>query len=177
MTVNAGDDFMASRLKEHVWPCLMQILRSYDGDKQGEERNILLLHGTIGRSSSRDLLVAVIRCFERIFGFRPVGLALSGLIPTSAAPLFPLLNFPDVLVATTAMDALKAMILIDCDALRRPLWEMAATPLPRSPFSLVIRKTPHASDKLSKYPLATVASNEAQELVDFINGLPEQAVE
>jgi len=136
--VEASDDFMASRVREAVWPWLEQVL--FDASHGGLGRI------QAGQTSSENLLKSALACTSRIFCQRPTGVALSGLIPKIGSFLLPLLDSNEN-VAPLVVQTTESLMQIDSDALLRPLHQLAGKPLAQSPF--------HGMPKRAKIPSTT----------------------
>ena len=194
-----ADDFMATRFRHDVWPCMGQVLENYATCRQNSLRNerpsssSSLLAARTSRSgarnrhypktsdSERNLIVAAIHCLSRVYQHRPAGLALGGLIPSTGVILFPFLNDDDT-IESLCMAALKNMILIDCDALFRLLLEMSGRGLPLCPFGALENTTwKDEGFKGARLAPSQASSNKltqrANELIKFIESLPEQPLE
>jgi hypothetical protein len=71
------------------------------------------------------------------------------------------------------MTALRNMVLIDCDALWRPLLDLSARGLPPCPLG-VLAATENAKEQALGRSPDSVLAKRANELIDFIEALPEQ---
>jgi hypothetical protein len=197
MTVCA-DDFMASRFRQDVWPCIVQVLGSFATSRQGllstEPQSFpspvavsrpvnqkRVFHAQKLSASELGLALGIIQCLARVFGHRPSGLVLAGLIPSAGSMLFPFLESSDddgthEALETICMTALRNMVLIDCDALLRPLLDLSARGLPPYPLG-VLAATENAKEQALGRSPDSVLVKRANELVDFIEALPEQKLD
>jgi hypothetical protein len=194
MTVCA-DDFMASRFREDVWPCILQVLGSFVPSRQGLLSTVpksspsplaasrpgnqkRVVHIQKLSASELGLALGAIQCLARVFGHRPSGLVLAGLIPSAGSMLFPFLDNSDdddthKTLEAICMTALKNMVLIDCDALWRPLMDLSFRGLPPCPLGVLAANENVKEQALVGSP-DSVLANKASELVVFIEALPEQ---
>jgi hypothetical protein len=195
MTVCA-DDFMASRFREDVWPCVVQVLGSFVTSRQATEPQSFPSPVAVSRrsenqtrlryrqklsASERGLAIGVIQCLARVFGHRPAGSALAGLIPACGSMLFPFLESggdddTDITIESICMVAFKNMILIDCDALWRPLMDLSFRGMSPCPLRVLV-----ANDNVKEQGVVgstdTALARKANELIGFIEALPEQNLE
>eukprot|EP00977_Amphora_coffeiformis_P020781 scaffold8471_cov184-Amphora_coffeaeformis.AAC.26 len=155
--VEASDDFMASRVREAVWPWLEQVL--FDASR-----------GSL-TPSSQILLESALACISRIFCHRPTGVALSGLIPKIGSSVLPLLDSHEK-VASLVVQTTESMVQIDSDALLRPLHQLAGQPLEQSPFC----RTPFRPKNSSSTAIQPQSRSQAhaRNLLVSINSLREQ---
>jgi hypothetical protein len=194
MTVCA-DDFMASRFRQDVWPCIVQVLGSFVTSRQGflstEPQSFPspvaisrpvnqkgVVHAQKLSASELGLALGIIQCLARVFGHRPSGVVLAGLIPSAGSLLFPFLESSDdddthKTLEAICMTALRNMVLIDCDALWRPLMDLSARGLPPCPLG-VLAATENAKEQAVGWLPDSVLVKKANELIDFIEALPEQ---
>jgi hypothetical protein len=194
MTVCA-DDFMASRFRQDVWPCIVQVLGTFATSRQGllstEPQSFQLpvavfrpvnqkrvVHAHKLSASELGLALEIIQCLARVFGHRPSGLVLAGLIPSAASMLFPFLESSDdddtyKTLEAICMTALRNMILIDCDALWRPLLDLSGRRLPPCPLGVLAATESVKEQGLGRSP-DSVLAKKANELIGFIEALSEQ---
>jgi hypothetical protein len=194
MTVCA-DDFMASRFRQDVWPCIVQVLGAFATSQQSllsTELQSFPSPVSIFRpmnqkgvvqtqklsASELGLALEIIQCLARVFGHRPSGLVLAGLIPSAGSMLFPFLDISDdddshKTLEAICMTALRNMVLIDCDALWRPLLDLSARGLPPCPLG-VLATTGIAKEQAFGRSPDNVLAKKANELIGFIKALPEQ---
>ncbi|KAL7575531.1 hypothetical protein ACA910_020111 [Epithemia clementina (nom. ined.)] len=132
--VMQADDFMADRFRNHVWPVLSDMLRQdselmTSGDAADKQ---VVVHRNIGstvpqqrehhRIAEKRMLRATVDCLSRIYASRLVGRALSDLIPAAAGLLLPLVALDkEEELSNLSTTALKQMVLVDLDAIWRPL--------------------------------------------------------
>ena len=190
-------DFIASRFKNDVFPLVSQMLGSFAEDLMPSEvRDDLpsydrsssssitirddrrLPKRSTRQASETALIVSMIQCFVSVFRERACGKALAGLIPACGALVLPFLG-EDGELGRTCMAALQQMVQIDCDALWRPLVQLSGSAFPPpKPWLLPSRSLDQATKtKKAEEVLSTPSSllqRRAKELVDFIDGLPEQ---
>lgn len=194
MTVCA-DDFMASRFRQDVWPCIVQVLGSFATSRQGllstEPQSFpspiavslpvnqkCVVRAQKLSASELGLALGIIQCLARVFGHRPSGLVLAGLIPLAGSMLFPFLESSDdddtqKTLEAICMTALKNMVLIDSDALWRSLMDLSARGLPPSPLG-VLAATKNVKEQALGGTPDSVLAKKANELIGFIEALPEQ---
>jgi hypothetical protein len=182
------DDFMASRFREIVWPCLRTILQSSASKRHkrvdlAEQFNVIVPFYDSDRrivdsrsASERSLLLAALHCLSRVFGHRPVGVVLSGLIPTIGTAVFPFLDDEHDGVVTSCVDSIQNMIRIDCDALWRPIHEMAGKLFPVCPL-LPLQAVPLVQGPKNPLPKPSKRALTASKLLSFLRALPEQRID
>jgi hypothetical protein len=110
---------------------------------------------------------------QQIFEHKETGILLSGLIPVIGNAIFPWLE-KGPSISNPAIRTLKSLILVDRDALLRPLMTLADEEILRSPF--------HPSQKQNQVALGKSQSQRtshtyAQELLKFTNSLKEQSID
>lgn len=171
----ASDDFMARRFRDVVWPCICGLMTYFL--KRPDPK--LSAHTSSFAESEIDLLCSMISCCARMFRHQPTGEVLSGLIPAIGGVFIPFLGDENQRVADLCMDSLQAMLCIDSDALRRPLFELAGYSF--RPCPLIVQ-----SDRETGGTVSTIQRNKAvdaansaaekaaQLLIDFMENLPEQ---
>jgi hypothetical protein len=170
MSTSAGD-FMASRFRENVWPCIAKVVGKYVNRRQ-------LLQVQKLSESENDLLVATMRCLFCVFNRWPLGRMLASLIPSAGVMIFPFLQDNDSPVALSCEHALYSMIRIDSDALWPLCIEMSGAGVPPLPISL--RGSVAFSQKQQQIVASGQSHNNklaraAMSLMDFIDALPEQS--
>jgi hypothetical protein len=182
------DDFMASRFREIVWPCVRTILQSSAVKRHrrvdpAEQMNVLALYYDSDRrildsrsESERSLLLAALHCLSRVFGHRPVGIVLSGLIPTIGAAVFPFLDDEHDGVVASCVGSIQNMIRIDCDALWRPIHEMAGKQFPVCPL-LQFQVVSVVQGLTNPLPRPSRRALTANQLLSFLRALPEQRID
>lgn len=171
--------FMIGRVQNDVWPVVVKVLDMYLRDKQGSQK--LLQSSTDVPSDSlwrpklvtarEKLLHSVLDFLSRVFGAQQCGHGISDLIPAAGTMLFPFLE-TDGEVRSRTMKALKAMLIVDCDALWRPLLRLShrrIDPSPLAPQGLVVGSEEEA-EPITPLELA------AKDLVNFVETLPEQSI-
>ena len=162
-------DFMVSRIKDQVLPVAVELLDVYV-QKSKASHNRFCCDSLVSKEGK--LLYSLLDFFSRIYGQRECGLGLSALIPVAGTIILPFLANEGELHVRT-MRVLKIMILIDCDALWRPLLQMSHRPLPPRPFG------PQSSsiNAEDRPECTTPLESGAEELIEFIESLPEQTIE
>lgn len=176
-----SEDFLVSRIKEEVWPVTAELLGLYVQDETSTSRKQLGCDALVSKATLRPksfvterdkLLFSILDFLSRIFGKQDCGQGLSSLIPAAGTILLPFLAQEGELQART-MRALKIMMLIDCDALWRPLLQLSNRPFPPQPFGPQSEAVAVHKDRDCTTPLELAA----KELVEFIESLPEQDLE
>jgi hypothetical protein len=109
-----------------------------------------------------------------VFGHRPVGVILSGLIPSVGAQLFPFLEDESESIISACIGALHNLLTIDCDALWKPLVAMSGQTIPACPLK--------GFSKDEVKPVETTLPSKslrhiANELLLYIESLPEQTLD
>lgn len=171
---------MISRTKDQVWPVVAELLDVYVQESKASSYHLscdseVTSDATRRRSFATErekLLFSILDFLSRIYGERKCGLGLSSLIPVAGTLVLPFLATEGELHAR-AMKALKTMMLIDCDALWRPLLQLSHRPLPPSPFGLQ-RSIVVVEDR---YECSTPLELGAEELIGFVESLPEQSID
>jgi hypothetical protein len=192
--VEGSGSFMADRVKNEVWPILSKQLdlfiakrtNSHFHHHNNTSTKKTLLVEDLCRGSGRKLsgssdwqtsetilILAVLKCLERVFGEKDCGMALSSLVTSAGTLLLPFLDDNDEKISNASFNALQKIVEIDCDALWRPLLHLSGQWMPlhplRSPLSV---KEDTASLALPTHLLA----RKAQELITHIESLPEQII-
>jgi len=142
--------------------------------------------------SERQLALSILQCLNRVFLQEECGKALEVILPTAGSMLLPLLDVElEFQVGALTMDCLKSMLQIDCDVLWRPLLELSGgiSPCPLrihpddskchvGPISSLDTRTndeKKGPSELSDKGSHLLASR-CQELLDYVDTLPEQSV-
>ena len=88
--------------------------------------------------------------------------------------ILPFISYEDP-IGATAMDTMKAMLRIDCDALWRTLLSTSGRGLPPNPYDemLLPKETGFVVREASVLSLLQIR---AQELLNFADALPEQNI-
>jgi hypothetical protein len=172
-----SDDFIASRFREHVWPCLCKIMEYFNN---GSDR---LCFSTVGSpkyqfptskkysASDIQMLLAAIECISRIFAHEPTSKVLSDLLPRAGTYLLPLLHFGYENVEQRSFQAVKNILRSDYDCIWRTLVCLSGQKLPPNPLisankiAAMPSESPAVSQELSEY---------AQLLIEYVDALAEQ---
>ena len=166
----SSDGFFADRYENDTYPIIAKLMQDLLPKSEG----------VLDRKHS--LLLPILRCFECSFdsGCR---YGLAGLIPSAGTMIFPLLSFNGP-IGDAAMDAVKAMLTVDCDALWRGLHALSGRSFPCNPLnSAATRRIEPSSKSVTAVTVARshrtqgcddISSLKAGELLDFIDGLPEE---
>lgn len=174
-------DFMVGRIKDEVWPIVAELLDLFVQQEKVASHKQLSCDSLVAKDAPlkktfvgerEKLLFSVLDFLSRIYGERKCGLRLSTLIPTAGTLILPFLANKGEL-QVRAMRALKQMMLIDCDALWRPLLQLCCRPLPPRPFDSQGFIMEVKDTRTCTTPLELAA----EELVDFIEALPEQPLD
>jgi hypothetical protein len=176
-----ANDFMATRFRQLVWPCICDVVGQYiqnelnPNDRKNNETAKLEHIGSRNLAySNKVLVVAVMQCLDRVFGHRPAGEALCGLIPSAGTLIFPFVESEDTDIEKSCIEALKSMLCIDCDTLYGFLLEMSGERIPLCP--LFIRRKQQASLVTKTSCNSPKIKRSALSLLEFIDSLPEQAL-
>jgi hypothetical protein len=178
-----SESFMVSRIEEQVWPITAKLLDMYVQQEKKNSHKQLSCDTLVSKdaipkktfvSEREKLLFSMLNFLTRIYRQEGCGEGLSGLIPAAGTILLPFLANEGEL-QTRTMRALKTMMLIDCDALWRPLLQLSHRPLPPNPFGGVLQSSVDVTvhDNENKTPLELAAN----ELVEFVEALPEQPLD
>lgn len=174
--------FLVDRIRQQVWPIIAELLDIYvrlekeTSHKQLSTDNLAsneLVQKKTVVTEREKLLFSIVDFLSRIYSQRECGMGLADLIPTVGTIIIPFLaNYGELRDRT--MRALKTMMLIDCDALWRPLLQLSHRPLPPRPFghedACITVANPNEK-------CTTPLELAAVELVAFIEALPEQTLE
>mmetsp|Transcript_3264 Transcript_3264/g.4871 ORF Transcript_3264/g.4871 Transcript_3264/m.4871 type:complete len:759 (-) Transcript_3264:965-3241(-) len=160
--------FMWSRIQGDVWSTCSSLLGSFL-EKKSKTASIVEIHSPILTGNER-LLLSLFNFFIGVFNQRELGLKAAPLISSIGAMLIPFIA-DKAPIGEKAMKTLKSMIIIDNDALWRPLFATSGQGQPSHPF---IRVNSSQAITMPGQPLCLLQSR-AQELLDFSNSLPEQA--
>lgn len=154
-----SEDFMARNFRSVVWASMSDVLSNY-------KQSSLLA------ASDVDLLQSIFSCIVRVFSCRDLSRSLHGLIPTIGYRLLFFLDAKKKEVVLSCIDCLQHLLRVDYDALTRPLTELAGLVLPQCPFDRSLdalqQQQPRKKCQASLY---------AQQLLDFIEKLPEQDID
>lgn len=192
-----SSDFIVGRFKNDIFPLVSQLLASFAGDVLPSDiadslpscdnlnSTVLRTFDVTENSSTRqasetNLLISILNCFAGVFHESACGRSLTGLIPTAGTLVLPFLGERDTRTAIACIEALKQMVIIDCDALWRPLvllsgrhfpptksWNLPLNRL-RDLFEVVHTDADEAN------AASQLVGLRAREVVDFIENQPEQ---
>jgi hypothetical protein len=173
--------FLVDRIRQQVWPIIAELLDVFvrlgkeTSRKQPSTDNLAfneLVQGETVVTEREKLLFSILDFLSRIYGQRECGMGLTDLIPTVGTIIIPFLANHGELRDRT-LRALKTIMLIDCDALWRPLLQLSHHPLPPRPFGHKDSCTAVVNpDQECTTPLELAA----EELVAFVDSLPEQTL-
>ncbi|GAX20756.1 hypothetical protein FisN_7Hh067 [Fistulifera solaris] len=166
----ASDDFMARRFRDVVWPSIGGLMTHFL--KRSNPQQSALACQFL--ESEIELLCSIISCCGRMFKHRETGEALAGLIPSVGGIIFPFLGDENQQVADLSNDTLKAMCLVDSDALRRPLFELAGISFRACPLFDQSQNTVTLTGRNAIHSKDVTAKAAAKILIEFIESLPEQ---
>ena len=178
-------DFIASRFQNDVWPIMATqlgfLIETHSetsnprDDKKSKFRfdmEAQTIHRKSWHDSERFLILAMMDCVHRLFSLEECGQSLSGLVSQIGTVLLPFLDDGDAAIVEEASHALKAMFSVDCDALWRPLLQLAGQPFPPCHLRRPLSTT--SSELIpSSFPTGRLAEK-ARELIAYIESLPEQ---
>ncbi len=162
-----SDSFFSDRFKNDVYPVLARLLES------AERGNVLLEDVRHSHDAKRhSLLLSILLCLKHTFE-SSCGRDLVELIPSCGSMIFPMLS--DDHVGDASVETIKAMLMIDSDALWRGLHKLSGRSFPRNPLHLI----PHLSSNSLTHGGSTpafdnAAKQNAKKLLNFIDTLPEQ---
>ncbi len=155
-----SDSFFSDRFKNDVYPVLVRLLES---DKRG---NFLL------EDDWHSLLLSILLCLKRTFE-SSCGRDLVELIPSCGSMLFPMLS--DEHVGDAAVETIKAMLIIDSDALWRGLHKLSGRSFPRNPLHVIPHFPSNSLTQSGSTPaFGNATKQNAEKLLNFIDALPEQ---
>lgn len=178
-----SDDFMVDRLKQQVWPVTASLLDMYVQEEKRNTRKQLGTDSLVLKDAKTSkwpvtererLLFSMLEFLTRIYSQRQCGRGLSDLIPSAGTIVLPFLAKEGELQART-MQTLKAMLLIDCDALWRPLLNLGHQQIPPCLFGA--RESPVAIITKGRCDSMTPLESAAKDLMEFVESLPEQPLD
>jgi hypothetical protein len=163
-----GGSFMYGRLEEDVWPECINILKVI----LLEEHNRRAVMKHVDTTDKDKLLISILKLFQKIFSQSELGVQASSMISSTGSVILPFVNDPGV-VGNYAMEAVRSMLKVDCDALWRPLLSSCNETLPGKP--LQYQKNVSMSSDVVPVKRSLLQSR-AEELMDFGKRLPEQGL-
>jgi hypothetical protein len=165
----ASDDFIVGRLKEDVWPILQKLIGMFHGQNMISSPSGLQRRPEL--TGKEKLIMAILRFLTMVFGRSTLGRGLAGMIESTGTLTFPLLAQCDP-IGSYAMDALKAMLRIDSDALRRALYSTSGHAFSSS-FVMVMNGS--AEFSISQTSCSShLLQQHASQLIKYVESLPEQ---
>jgi len=181
--VKCAGGFIASRFKNDIFPLMSQMLGSFAEDLAASEgKNCFSLYNDAGfsksahprQTSETSLIVSIVQCLASVFREPSCAEALAGLIPVAGALVLPFLGEKGEL-GIASVNALQSMLQVDADALLRPLVQLSAQSFPPpKPWLTSSNSEQERSGSEKDLFAPSLLQRRAKELVDFINGLPEQ---
>jgi len=177
-------DFMVGMIRDEVWPVTAQLLDLYVQQEQKATRKQLSYDSLVLKDAPRKrsfvterekLLFSILDFLSRTYAEQKRGSRLSGLVPAAGTMLLPFLAKEGELLMRT-MKALKLMMLIDCDALWRPLLQLSHRSFPPRPFDSQEQSSSRVVVE-EQYKCTTSLELAAKDLVEFIESLPEQSLD
>lgn len=184
-----SDGFFVDRFENDVYPILAELLGDFlpgrhklysnaKYDQLSYTSNIANVRVSEQKNSTLPYLLHCIKCtFES-----SCGIGLAGLIPSLGTMLLPFLSLNGQ-TGEAVIDALKAMLRVDCDALWRGLQRLHSGPFPRNPMKcgiqlqeVVSKQMTVASYKHCKDDPNILIMQRAGEILGFIESLPEQQI-
>ena len=177
----SSDGFFADRFENDAYPLIASLMTDLLS-----KFNTELPHKRLSNAAQKQtLLLSILHCFECTFesGCRN---CLAGIIPATGAMLLPLLVCQGP-VGDGATAALKAMLMVDSDALWREVHFLSGNPFPDNPIFTLSSTSAVTRSSLCSSTTVTLSRNEsrsydvilserAMELLVFIECLPEQAI-
>lgn len=186
---SSSDGFFVDRFENDVYPIIGKLMLQNilpDNDSS--------MSMQAGAQKYSALMLPILHCFKSTFE-SSCRLGLVGLIPSAGTMLFPLLTSEGP-ISDGTMDALKAMLAVDCDALWRGLHTLSRRSFPCNPIDISsatvqmtgqmgnnglegsksVRTVTVVSFTKRNRDCNTILSQKARELLDFIESLPEQEV-
>ena len=178
----SSDGFFADRFENDAYPIIatqMTDLLSTCFDNGDHPHQLLPF-----AEDKQRLLLSILHCFKCTFesGCRN---CLVGIIPSAGAMIIPLLSFRGP-TGEGATNALKAMAMVDSDALWRELHNLSGNPFPSNPIVISASKssvnhfwpcstkTVALSNNTRRRGHDLILSKKALELMEFIKCIPEQ---
>ena len=170
-----SDGFFEDRFTNDVYPIIARLVKdilSRDGRLTHKPTSLV--------GEKHSLLLPILQFFKTSYG-SSCGDGLVGLIPSTGTMIFPLLSFEGP-IGSAAVDAVKAMLAVDCDALWRSLQNLSGRSFPchpvvdTAPKKYKGRATTATMILSSQHNMENVLSQRAVHLLEFIQCLPEQPV-
>ena len=173
----SSDGFFVDRFEKDVYPIISKLIQDIlprDG-----------FNSSLGLQSPKQkqfLTLPILHCFKSTFE-SSCRHGLTCLIPSAGTMLFPFLSFEGP-IGDESMNALKAMLAVDCDALWRGLHTLSKRTFPDKPIRIsgeqavttIELRTKGATSVRSRDCNIILLSQRAGELLDFIEELPEQEI-
>jgi len=144
-------DFMTSRFEQDVWPIFAELIghevmlreRRRIGDsgnkKMSATRKAIACANHCENTMSDDdrkqqmALLAMLRCTSQSLHPRVIGAGLIGLVPQVGTLILPLLSCEGQ-VGDASEEVVKALLILDCDALWRPLLDLCGGRVQPRPY-------------------------------------------
>lgn len=171
----ASGSFMASRIRDEVWPLLAPVLTAQQITSKSNRIEYYRQSATqaLVRSTpelltqGEKLVLAICRSLEKMFTNKDFASSATNLIPLVGTILLPFLSSSSA-VGEAVMSTLRSLLKVDCDALWRPLHSLSAKSMPR------FDKKPHGSS--SSEIGESLLQSRARELLSYADALPEQTI-
>jgi hypothetical protein len=155
------------RLKEDVWPVLPKLIGMFLGQSMISASSGMHLRAVL--TEKDKMLISILRFLTTVYGKNRLGKVLAGMIESTGTMIIPLLAQSDP-IGSNAMDALKAMLRIDSDALRRALYSTSGRAFSGSFVNVMSAEFVILQRSCSSHLLQQRAS----QLINYAKSLPEQ---
>lgn len=170
MAFSSGS-FMWGRLEGEVWPLCARILETRLKERYTTSSVIANEKATL--SDKNKLLRSLFSLYTKVFRNPELAERAACSIPTIGTMIMPFISDEDP-IGNTAMETMKAMLCIDCDALWRSLLSTSGRGLPPNPYDEIPQGMGIGTVVQEE---SSLLQKRAQELLDFANALPEQNIE
>jgi hypothetical protein len=173
--VQSSGSFLWSRLEVDVWPACAQILGKILKQKVNDKA--YLTSNKICENEITKLLCSLFGFYTKVFSNPELFHKAASSISTVGSMILPFVSEKDP-IGGKAMSTIKTMLLIDKDALWRPL--LSSSGYLSKQFSL---KSHHQLDDGKLQPSTSENGSpsalqlRARELLDFVDDLPEQIID
>jgi len=170
----SSDGFFADRFQNNAYPILATLMSDLLPTLSNSRSHPH--QPSTSSEQKQPLLLTLLHCFKCAFE-SDCRYSLASLIPSAGAMLLPLLAFQGI-IGEEATNALKAMILVDSDILWRELHMLSGKPFPCNPLftssASTSTTTVTVSNNYARRSSDLILSQQAAELLEFIECLPEQ---
>eukprot|EP00980_Cylindrotheca_fusiformis_P001323 scaffold333_cov133-Cylindrotheca_fusiformis.AAC.49 len=181
-----GGEFMAARFRDDVWPVLARFLERILKKEINVESKKIVLIGIQDEGSEevqptckltdseRHLMHAIFECLGRVICILDLP---ERTLAAIASTLLPFLDtsYYGKDIGERSMETLKKLAGKNCDVLCRPLLQLSGRGIPK--FPIISKKDKLLSPQVSNKPKLLQLETKANELLSYIEALPEQTLD